>query len=245
MKFNYAFRASSATAILGFVSLSGAWAQTELIVNGGFESGTASGWSMSGGAGVYSVGSLAYSGTYYLWLGGTESEVDAAYQPSRSLAQLLSRLFRFITTYTQTRQLLASMTRFSATIRNTSGGVLTNVGNWSNLNQDPVPGNPYYHQKTFNLLPYKGQTIRISFNSTNDSTLVTSFFIDNVSVQVTAGPPANDVCSGAIAMTAGTTYTLNTGGATSTGDPTPTCQPSFGNGVWVHLYAPGERFDNH
>src|SRR5882762_11059397 len=80
MKFNYAFRASSATAILGFVSLSQAWAQTELIVNGGFETGTASGWSMSGGAGVYSVGSLAYSGTYYLWLGGTESEVDAAYQ---------------------------------------------------------------------------------------------------------------------------------------------------------------------
>src|SRR6266550_7947436 len=33
-------------------------------------------------------------------------------KPSRSLAQLLSRLFRFITTYTQTRQLLGSMTRF-------------------------------------------------------------------------------------------------------------------------------------
>src|SRR5437868_10356656 len=79
MKMNY-FRASAGTLILGFVSLLPAWAQTELIVNGGFESGTSSGWSVSGGAGVYSVGSLAYSGTYYLWLGGIENEVDAAYQ---------------------------------------------------------------------------------------------------------------------------------------------------------------------
>src|SRR6266550_2623999 len=184
MKFNYAFRASSATAILGFVSLSGAWAQTDLIVNGGFESGTSSGWSMSGGAGVYPDGGLANSGTYYLWLGGTESEVDAAYQtitiPGSATVATLSFYYNIYSDETTP----GIYDTFSATIRDTSGGVLTNVGNWSNLNQDP-----YYHQKTFNLLPYKGQTIRISFNSTNDSILVTSFFVDNVSVQVTAGPP--------------------------------------------------------
>src|SRR5206468_10767140 len=115
---------------------------------------------------------------------------------------------------------------------NTSGAVLATVGNWSNLNQDPNPGNPYYHQQTFNLLPYKGQTIRIQFNSSNDSTLVTSFFVDNVSVQVTAGPPVNDTCSGAIAITAGTTYTLKTAGATSTGNPTHACQTSYGIRAW-------------
>src|SRR5882672_8781757 len=232
MKLNYASHASTAAAILGFVSLSPAWAQTELIVNGGFETGTASGWSVSGGADVYSNGGLAYSGTYYLWLGGAFSEVDAAYQtitiPGSATVATLSFYYNIYSDETTA----AVHDTFFATIRNTSGGVLATVGNWSNLNQDPAPGNPYYHQKTFNLLPYKGQTIRISFNSTNDSTLVTSFFIDNVSVQVTAGPPVNDTCSGAIAMTAGTTYTLNTAGATSTGDPTPTCQPSFGNGVW-------------
>src|SRR5438105_2177864 len=79
MKMNY-FRASAGTLILGFVSLLPAWAQTELIVNGGFESGTSSGWSVSGGANVYSDGGLAYSGTYYLWLGGDFNEQDAAYQ---------------------------------------------------------------------------------------------------------------------------------------------------------------------
>src|SRR5207302_6703508 len=79
MKMNY-FRASAGTLILGFVSLSPAWAQTELIVNGGFESGTSSGWSVTGGADVYSDYGFAYSGSYYLWLGGVTNEVDAAYQ---------------------------------------------------------------------------------------------------------------------------------------------------------------------
>src|SRR6184192_4269280 len=79
MKMNY-FRASAGTLILGFVSLSAAWAQTELIVNGGFESGTSSGWSVSGEADVYSDYGFAYSGSYYLWLGGVTNEVDAAYQ---------------------------------------------------------------------------------------------------------------------------------------------------------------------
>src|SRR6266581_4253195 len=227
MKMNYLLRASAVTAILCFFSLSTAWAQTELMVNGGFESSTSSGWSVSGGADVYSDFGLAYSGTYYLWLGGIISEVDAAYQtvtiPGSATVATLSFYYNIASDEVDP----VAYDTFSATIRNTSGAVLATVGNWSNLNQDPNLGNPYYHQRTFNLLPYKGQTIRISFNSTNDSTLVTSFLVDNVSVQVTAGPPGNDVCSGAIAMTAGTTYTLNTAGATSTADPTPTCQPSF------------------
>ena len=192
---------------------------------------------MSGGAGVYSVGSLAYSGTYYLWLGGIINEVDAAYQtvtiPGSATVATLSFYYNIASDEVDP----VAYDTFSATIRNTSGVVLATVGNWSNLNKDPAPGNPNYHQQTFNLLPYKGQTIRISLNSTNDPSLVTSFFIDNVSVQVIAGPPANDTCSGAMPMTAGTTYTLNTGGATSTGDLTPSCQPSFGNGVW-YTYTP-------
>jgi uncharacterized delta-60 repeat protein len=43
--------------------------------------------------------------------------------------------------------------------------------------------------------------------------------------------PPNDTCSGAVAMTADTTYFVDTTGATSTGDPTPTCA-SLGRGVW-------------
>src|SRR6266567_492678 len=46
------------------------------------------------------------------------------------------------------------------------------------------------------------------------------------------GQPANDACSGAVAMTAETVYAVNTANATSTGDPTPPCLSLFGKGVW-------------
>src|SRR6266404_5441310 len=46
---------------------------------------------------------------------------------------------------------------------------------------------------------------------------------------------ANDSCNGAIAMTPGMIYTENTAIATSAGDPTPSCQSSFGRGVWYTI----------
>ena len=50
--------------------------------------------------------------------------------------------------------------------------------------------------------------------------------------RVTASGPPNDQCMGAIALSTGVTRTDNTANATSTGDPTPTCQSNFGKGVW-------------
>src|SRR5713101_4211320 len=51
-------------------------------------------------------------------------------------------------------------------------------------------------------------------------------------VVVSASPaPPNDQCGSAIAMSQATIYTVNTAGATSTGDPVPSCG-SLGKGVW-------------
>jgi hypothetical protein len=64
----------------------------------------------------------------------------------------------------------------------------------------------------------------------------------NIQVLVEEGAPENDLCSGAIPMVSGITYTQKTTSATSTGDPIPTCGPSylynFGSGVWYKLTAP-------
>ncbi|HVM49197.1 MAG TPA: PPC domain-containing protein [Candidatus Acidoferrum sp.] len=54
----------------------------------------------------------------------------------------------------------------------------------------------------------------------------------NLEIVASVAPPTNDVCSGAIAMTAGTTYTVPTFNATSSGDPSPACGAGFGRGVW-------------
>ncbi|MGZ4963491.1 MAG: NF038122 family metalloprotease, partial [Limisphaerales bacterium] len=82
---------------------------------------------------------------------------------------------------------------FTATIQDTNGTVLATVGNWSNLNRDPAPGNPNYHQQTFNLTAYAGKTIRIAFASQNNATLITSFFVDDVTVQTTAATGPADL----------------------------------------------------
>src|SRR6266404_5205159 len=90
-----------AAAMASFIlaSILQAQAQTELMVNGGFESGS-NGWTMSGGAGAYSDGSYARSGTYYLWLGGALNENDAAYQtitiPSTATSATLSFYYNIL-----------------------------------------------------------------------------------------------------------------------------------------------------
>ena len=61
-------------------------------------------------------------------------------------------------------------------------------------------------------------------------------FTGTILVQSVVGP-ANDQCSGAIAMTSGTVYTANTSGATSTGDPTQACSSPLGSGVWYSFTA--------
>ena len=63
-------------------------------------------------------------------------------------------------------------------------------------------------------------------NSTASVTMSTNHILMAVYV------PPNDACAGAIALSAGVPFAMNTSTATSTGDPTPVCQPLFGSGVW-------------
>src|SRR5439155_3151325 len=97
MRIDSYLRISLASAALVFGSLAQTWAQTELIVNGGFEAGViATGWTRSGGADVYSSGdgAVPHAGSYCLWMGGVASEVDSAYQtitiPSGATSATLS-----------------------------------------------------------------------------------------------------------------------------------------------------------
>ncbi len=231
MRFNSTLGTIVAVAVCFLASTLASGAQSELILNGGFELDF-TGWTFGGGAGPSSDSGYARSGTNFLLLGAATAEVDSVYQtidlPGTATSATLSFYYNILS---QDDPVVPHDT-FSATIRNTNGTILATVGTWSNANQDPANGPANYHQKTFNLLPYAGQTINVQFDSSNDASLITYFLVDDVSVQVTAPALTNDTCSGATPMTAGTTYTLNTTIATATGDPTPGCQPSFGKGVW-------------
>lgn len=65
----------------------------------------------------------------------------------------------------------------NVTIQDSSGNYLATVAYLSNLHKGTG-----YNQITFNMLPYKGQTIRINFLATTNPSLNTVFRIDDVSL---------------------------------------------------------------
>src|SRR6266436_2606357 len=97
MKINCSISGLAGAFLILFGSVLVGRAQTELIINGGFESGTdlnPTGWTLGGGAAAYPFPSVAHSGSRFLYLGGTENEVDYAYQtitiPSDASSAILS-----------------------------------------------------------------------------------------------------------------------------------------------------------
>ena len=64
-------------------------------------------------------------------------------------------------------------------VTNSSGTVLATLATYSNLNK-----NTGYVQKSFDLSAYKGQTIRILLTGSEDSSLQTSFVVDDFALTV-------------------------------------------------------------
>ena len=152
---------------------------TDLISNGGFESGT-TGW--SGSSGVIAQNGTsepAHSGTWDAWLDGYgSSHTDTlsqtvSIQASASTATLAFWL-HVDTAETSTTSAYDTLT---VQVRNSSGTVLGTLATYSNL--DATSG---YVQKTFDLTAYKGQTVQIYFTGTEDASQQTSFVLDDVSL---------------------------------------------------------------
>lgn len=88
------------------------------------------------------------------------------------------------------------------------------------------------------LTPFVGATSTLRFEFFADySRVYEGWYLDDISVSG-YHPPANDVCVNAHWLTDGVPHVMDTAGATSTGDPTPTCQGNFGRGVWFKFVAP-------
>jgi hypothetical protein len=67
----------------------------------------------------------------------------------------------------------------NVTIQNSTGNYLATVAVLSNTDKDSLK---VYSKKTFDATPYKGQTIRIHFLATTNSSNYTTFRIDEVSL---------------------------------------------------------------
>jgi subtilisin family serine protease len=151
----------------------------QLLLNPGFESGNVS-WTTS--TNVISSTPDSRTGSYSAWLNGYGvTRTDYAYQdisiPSTACSASLSFWYRITTQETTTT---SAYDKLTVTVRNTANTVLATVASYSNLNKSTS-----YAQKTFDLSAYKGQTIRVYFNGTEDASLATDFHIDDTAVSIT------------------------------------------------------------
>ena len=107
----------------------------------------------------------------------TDTVLQQVAIPAGATAASLSFFLHIDSAETSTTTAFDKMT---IQIRNSSGTVLSTLATFSNLNQ--ATG---YQQKTFDLLSFKGQTIQILFTGVEDSTLQTSFVLDDITLNVT------------------------------------------------------------
>jgi len=149
----------------------------ELLLNRGFESGAVN-WTATAGVITNSTGQTPRTGAFYAWLDGYgTTHTDSLFQqiavPSSATTVTLSFWLKINTAETTT---VTPFDTLQVQIRNSSNTVLTTLATYSNLNKTTG-----YVLKTFDITSFKGQTIRIYFLGQEDSSLQTSFVIDDTS----------------------------------------------------------------
>jgi Zn-dependent metalloprotease len=151
---------------------------TELIVNPGFEAGTAP-WGASGQI-TFSQGTFPHTGTNYVIVNGVNSTTGTIYQQV-TIPSGGANLNFWLNISTQEAAGAAVFDRLFIEVRNTSGTLLATLATFSNQNAGTA--GVYVLRGPYNLNAFAGQTVRIQFRGTNDVTLPTNFRIDDVSVK--------------------------------------------------------------
>jgi len=157
---------------------------TQAVVNGGFESGT-SPWTQSSTSVITSrSGQSAHGGTSFAWLDGTGgTHTDTLSQsvtiPSGCSTATLSFWLHIDTTETTSS---TAYDKLTAKIGSTT------LATYSNL--DKATG---YVKKTLDVSSFAGQTVTLAFTGTEDSSLQTSFVLDDIALDTSGDtvPPAD------------------------------------------------------
>jgi Zn-dependent metalloprotease len=150
-----------------------------LLVNGGFE-GSASPWVTSGTGFAWSNGAYPHSGTGYTILGINNNATGQEYQQVAIPTTATGTLTFWLNVTSSETTTTIQYDKLFVEVRNTSGTLLATLATYSNLNKGTAG---VYSQKSLSMAAYKGQTVRVQFRSTMDSSLTTSFRVDDVSLQ--------------------------------------------------------------
>ncbi len=157
-------------------------APTQLLGNPGFENGTSTApWTLTAGVINNSASEPPHSGAWDAWLDGygtthTDSAVQTVTIPSTATTATLTFWLHIDTAETTTT---TAFDVLQVQVLNSSNTVLATLGTFSNLNH--AAG---YQQRSFNMINFKGQTVKIRFIASEDSSLQTSFVIDDTALNV-------------------------------------------------------------
>jgi len=227
-----------------------AFGQTELVVNGGFESNTTAPWQISGTVSNVLFSQGAHAGSHCLRLGAGNGVSQSVYQTITFPTNLIDAAFGFYYNITSTDPTgtADSWLRVYVTDTNATPNTLAYIGQASNL----ATTGGYTHATT-NLVTYSGQTsfssyagrsVRIYYIVDADYFfgVFTQFYLDDVSMVIgtTADLAVNNnftnrtpITVSGSTMTAKTTYaTLETNELSHAGN-------TGGHSVWWSWTSPG------
>ncbi|MGW7243670.1 M4 family metallopeptidase [Streptomyces sp. NPDC054804] len=145
---------------------------TQLLGNAGFESGNTT-WTATSGVITNDTGQAAHAGSYKAWLDGYGStHTDTLSQSVTIPSGCTNTTFTFYL-HIDTAETTSSTAYDKLTV--TAGS--TTLATYSNLNK--ATG---YVQKSFSLGSFAGSTVALKFTGVEDSSLQTSFVVDDTAV---------------------------------------------------------------
>jgi subtilase family serine protease len=149
---------------------SGGCTSAQLLGNPGFESGNTT-WSATSGVITNSTGESAHGGSYYAWLDGYGSSHTDTLSQSVTIPSGCKATFTFYL------HIDTAETGSTAYDKLTVSAGSTTLATYSNVNA--ASG---YVQKSFDLSSYAGSTVTLKFSGVEDSSLQTSFVVDDTAV---------------------------------------------------------------
>ncbi|MCX4766151.1 M1 family aminopeptidase [Streptomyces sp. NBC_01275] len=204
----------TAASTASTASAAAACTPAQVVANGGFESGTAS-WTQSSTSVITSrTGQSAHGGTAFAWLDGVGSTHTDTLSQSVTIPSGCSSASLTFWLHIDT----AETTSSTAYDKLTAKIGTTTLATYSNLDK-----NTGYVQKSFDVSSFAGQTVTLAFTGTEDSSLQSSFVLDDIALDTSGdtAPPADSTRTPA-APSYTVSLTSNTAGTVWTGHESAT-----------------------
>ncbi|MGW1744379.1 M1 family aminopeptidase [Streptomyces sp. NPDC002092] len=195
-------------------SAAAACTPAQVVTNGGFESGT-SPWTQSSTSVITSrSGQTAHGGTSYAWLDGTGGTHTDTLSQSVTIPSGCGTATLSFWLHIDTAETTSSIAYDKLTAK--IGG--TTLATYSNLDK-----NTGYVKKTLDVSAFAGQTVSLAFTGSEDSSLQTSFVLDDIALDTSGDstPPADSTRTPAtpsytVSLSSNTSGTVWTGHESAT-----------------------------